>query len=334
MARRCRSTASGSAPPLAASASRRATRSGRASRSPSRPASTRARKSCGSSERETASAKERAAATEANRAATALRAPAARFSPSWNSVATTPIASRGAATRRIASAASSGPGSPSRIARRTKSRTVSRAFPMPALRSGTHRRAERVVDEGDRYDAEHDRGDAGNARFEHRLRRVDVVDGDDRHRVARQHGAVGLGALEVVGDEDATSHPGREGDQQLDPVLSEESREQDRHREADHRAEEAVGGLRQGLPAPGLGQDRHRDGGRGGAFELEPEPGIERQHHGEPDPQGIGPGGDGRRLDPVEDGVDPAAAPHRLSHAAPGDRSRPIGMHDSNSMVG
>jgi hypothetical protein len=32
----------------------------------------------------TASAKERAAATEANRAATALRAPAARFAPSWN----------------------------------------------------------------------------------------------------------------------------------------------------------------------------------------------------------------------------------------------------------
>ena len=97
----------------------------------------------------------------------------------------------------------------------------------------------------------------------------------------------------------------------------------------DIAVESADVGLREGLAALRLGQDRHADGGRGGAVELEPERGVERQHHGEPDPEGEGPGGG--LGDPAVEDVEqaragtvpfgPSQGPAHPANPAPGCRA-------------
>jgi hypothetical protein len=110
-------------------------------------------------------------------------------------------------------------------------------------------RGKHVVHDGDRDDADRDRGAARHAALEDMLGRVKLLDGDQCHRIAGQHRGVGSGTVHEARGVDAQSGPSRERGEEEISGLGEDAGDRERCRHADQRGNRPVDGLVQRLSA-------------------------------------------------------------------------------------
>ena len=134
------------------------------------------------------------------------------------------------------------------------------------------------------------RGAARHAGFEDVLRRVDLLDGDERHRITGEHRGVCSVSIQQSGCVDAESDPSGEGGEEQVSGLGEEGGDRDGCRDADQRRDQPIAGLVQSLSARRHRQDRDRQSGRGGRLQLQPEACRQCYDNGGPNADPEGPG--------------------------------------------
>lgn len=145
------------------------------------------------------------------------------------------------------------------------------------------RRGQQIVHHSDRGDTDGDRGASRHAGFEDVVRRVELLDGDERYGITGEYRSIGTVAVEQSGGVDAEADPHCERQEHQIARLREQADNDDGRRAADNRCDQAKAGLLQGASAGRLGQDRDRDSRRGGRLELEPEARGQGDDDGEPD---------------------------------------------------
>ncbi len=99
----------------------------------------------------------------------------------------------------------------------------------------------------------------------------DRVARDDGQGVARQHGRIGREVAHQRAREGAAGRPERHADQEASAVLRKDTGEDDRHRGADHGADQAEEPLAQRGSEDRLAHDGGRGSGPGRVVELEEE---------------------------------------------------------------
>ena len=126
-------------------------------------------------------------------------------------------------------------------------------------------------------DAERDLAGPRDREHEDLIGRRDRVARDDGQGIARQHGRIGGEVAHQRPREGAARGPERHADQEAGAVLRKHTGEDDRHRGADHGADQAEEPLAQRGPEDRLAHDGGRGPGPGGVFELEEKGHEERQ---------------------------------------------------------
>jgi hypothetical protein len=107
---------------------------------------------------------------------------------------------------------------------------------------------QQVVDAGDGGDSQRNGGPALHTEVEDVIRRVDHLNGDERHCVPGEHRSVGAEAVRQGRHIDAKTDPYGERQEEQIPCLRKASNKGDRCDHADHRSEKSEGGLLNACP--------------------------------------------------------------------------------------
>ena len=126
------------------------------------------------------------------------------------------------------------------------------------------RRAERVVDERRRKNADGDGGASCDAAREHLQRAIDLLNGDHGNGDAAERRRISAIAVEHPGRIHTKSDPDAEDGEQDTAGLGKGAGDRDRCRDTDKGCEQPIARLFETLAAGGQCQDRHRDCSRGG----------------------------------------------------------------------
>jgi hypothetical protein len=158
-----------------------------------------------------------------------------------------------------------------------------------------------IVYQGDGADTNRNGRPTLHAEIENILRRIELLDGNDRNRIAGENRGIGTVAIEQTGCVDAQPEPDGEGGKHEVTRLGEHPGEDDRPRDTNDGCCQPEYGFLQHAPAAGFGENGDAERRRRRRFKLEPEARGKGHDEGNPDPDRKEPGlrgnaGKGERL--------------------------------------